>query len=225
MQKRRQDQDGLYRRPDSPYWWASYIDAGGRRVRRSTGTPERREAEAILAKWRVEAHRARHWNEQPSITFDELMVGFLKVSIHELRPSGYRRNIDAVRHLRGFFGGIELKALSASMIRAYIENRRSLGAASATINRELAVLSSAINYARREWDWEIPNPVSGRKLKEPEGRMRWITREEAANLIHAAESEVNAPHLARFIRLALHTGCRKRSCLGLNGPGSTSRGV
>ena len=23
------DQDGLYRRTDSPYWWASYVDASG----------------------------------------------------------------------------------------------------------------------------------------------------------------------------------------------------
>ncbi len=37
-------------------------------------------------------------------------------------------------------------------------------------------MSTAINYARREWDWDIPNPVAQRMLKEPEGRTRWISR-------------------------------------------------
>jgi integrase len=78
-----------------------------------------------------------------------------------------------------------------------------------------AMLSSAINYARREWEWSIPSPVTGRKLKQPEGRVRWITRSESEALIRAAESEPRAPHLADFIRLALHTGCRKRELLGL----------
>ncbi len=77
------------------------------------------------------------------------------------------------------------------------------------------MLSVAINYARREWEWDIPNPVRGRKLKEPEGRVRWITQDEARGLVRAAELETNAHHLPDFIRLALHTGCRKQELLGL----------
>ena len=37
----------------------------------------------------------------------------------------------------------------------------------ATINEEIGLLSAAINYAWREWDWECPNPVPGRRLKAP----------------------------------------------------------
>jgi integrase len=76
-------------------------------------------------------------------------------------------------------------------------------------------LSAALNYARREWGWEIPNPAQGRRLPEPKGRTRWLTRGEAAALIQAAESEPQAPHLADFIRLALHTGMRRGELLGL----------
>jgi integrase len=100
-------------------------------------------------------------------------------------------------------------------VRGYVEHRRVALVCNATINRELSVLSAAINYARREWEWEIPNPVSGRKLKEPEGRMRWITRAEAERLIHAAQFEPQAAHLPDFIRMALHTGMRKGELLGL----------
>lgn len=209
----KRDRDGLYKRNDSPYWWASYTDAGGRRTRRSTGTADRREAEAILAKWRVEAHRERHWDEQPPRTFDEVMLTYLQ------GPAATHRAADrsklAARHLYEAFSGTEMDAIGPADIRAYTDARLAAGAQPATINRELVLLSAAINYARKELGWEIQNPVSGRKLKEPEGRVRWITREEAEALIRAAEAEPKAPHLADFIRLALHTGMRRGEMLGL----------
>lgn len=100
-------------------------------------------------------------------------------------------------------------------VRSYIDGRRKDGAEPGTINREVGLLSAAINYARMEWDWDIPNPAQGRRLREPEGRVRWITQEEAGALIRAAESEPQAPHLADFIRLALNTGCRRDEMLRL----------
>jgi integrase len=56
---------------------------------------------------------------------------------------------------------------------------------------------------------------SGRKLKEPEGRVRWIGREEAGRLIAAAEQARRVPFLADFVTLALYTGCRKEELMGL----------
>ncbi|MEO5345831.1 MAG: site-specific integrase [Magnetococcus sp. YQC-9] len=108
-----------------------------------------------------------------------------------------------------------MSTFGAKDIRVYIEHRQEDGVKPATINRELTLLSSAINFARRELEWEIPNPVPGRKLREPEGRIRWITREEAQKLIKAAEMETQSPHLADFIHLALNTGCRRGELLGL----------
>ena len=72
-----------------------------------------------------------------------------------------------------------------------------------------------LNYAKREWEWDCPNPITGRKLREPEGRVRWITHAEAQALIRAAERVTQAPHLADFIKLALHTGMRRGEMLGL----------
>ena len=211
--RKSKDQDGLYRRGDSSYWWASYTDASGRRTRRSTGTSDRKEADALLAKWRLESHRERQWGEQPSRTFDDLMLAYLE------GPGADKRSRDRDRYsakrLFPVFTGRELHTLTPVDVRAYIDGRRKDGAEPGTINRELGLLSSAINYARMEWDWDIPNPAQGRRLREPEGRVRWITREQAEALIRAAESEPQAPHLADFIRLALNTGCRRDEMLQL----------
>ena len=214
MSKRKKDQDGLYRRPDSLYWWASCIDESGKRTRRSTGAKSRKEAEALLAKWRLDTHRVRQWEEQPTRTFDELMLAYLRVLEAEKRDM--ERIRCSLKRLYSHFTEQTLNDMRAANVRFYIDQRRMDGVSNGTINRELGLLSAAINYARREWDWDIPNPVSGRKLREPEGRVKWISRADAQALIRCAESERKSPHLADFIRLALHTGCRKGELLKLD---------
>jgi len=125
------------------------------------------------------------------------------------------RDIWSARHLTAKLTGRELQTLRPSDVTSYIADRRGAGASPATVNRELSLLSSALNWARRALDWDIPNPVQGRKLREPEGRVRWISQEEAARLIASAAAEPRAPHLADFIALALNTGCRSGELLGL----------
>lgn len=143
------------------------------------------------------------------------MVAYLEATQRFKRSSGRRRDLDSTQRLRVFFGGWNLSKLNAASIRGYISHRMQGNVGPATINRELCTLSAALNYARREWEWDVPNPVHGRKLREPEGRVRWLTREEADSLVEIAHQEANAPHLPDFIRLALNTGCRKGELLGL----------
>jgi integrase len=213
MPKRKSDQDGLYRRGDSPYWWVSYTDSRGRRTRRSTGSTDRREANRLLSKWKLEAHREQHWGEQRPHTFDEMMLAYLEETGNRKRSAD--RDIRIARHLYPFFSGRELESLTATDVHDYIVDRRKKAVKDATIRRELALLSSAINHARKWWDWNLPNPVIGRRPVQDKGRVRWLSRTEAAKLIEAAAGEPRAPHLADFIRLALHTGMRKGEMLGL----------
>lgn len=63
--------------------------------------------------------------------------------------------------------------------------------------------------------WVLRKTRRGRKLNEPEARIRWLTREEAQQLIATAGKEEKAQHLPDFIRLALNTGCRANEILGL----------
>ena len=201
-----------YRRKDSPVWWVSITGPDGKRIRRSTGTTDRREAEALEAKWKLDAYRARQWGEAPDPTFDELMLAYLKAT-ESKRSHG--RDVVSAKALYRHFKGRGMRSITAGDMRAYIARRQADGVGPATINRELSLLSAAVNYAVREWDCDLPNPATGRKLREPEGRVRWLTREEAAALIRAAETLGKAPHLADFIRLALATGCRSGELLGL----------
>ncbi|MCL1826326.1 MAG: site-specific integrase [Betaproteobacteria bacterium] len=203
----------VYRRKDSPVYWGSFTDASGERVRRTTGTTSRREAEALEAKWKLEAHQVKRWGAEPSRTFDQLMLEYTKATQAVKRSA--ERDGYTIERLAPFFTGRNLLALKRSDIRAYIDKRLSDGVANGTINKEIGLFSAAINYARRNWDWDIPNPAEGMRLKAPEGRVRSLTVEEAERLITEAERSRKSPHLADFIRLALNTGCRRGELLKL----------
>ena len=202
-----------YRRKDSAVWWASYADSSGQRVRRATGTTDRKEAQALEAKWKLESFRTTQWSEEPSRSFAELMVPYLKATATEKRSQERDRYI--VVRLREFFEGRDLRSLGPKDVRAYIEHRQATKVGPATINRELGLLSAALNWAKRDLEWQLPNPVMGRLLRAPEGRLRWLSREEADQLVAAAREQRRAAYLVDFLELALHTGMRRGEMLGL----------
>jgi integrase len=203
----------IYRRARSPFWYVAYTDAGGKRIRKATQTANRKEAAALEAKWKLEAHNQKHWGEAPTRTFDELMLRYLQETASTKRSAP--RDVASARHLYAAFTGRDMQAIGVPEVRSYITTRKEAGVTPATINKELGLLSAAINYARKEWGWVLINPAQGRRLKEPEARLRWLTRAEAAALLRAAATIPKANHLADFITLALHTGCRRGEMLGL----------
>ena len=212
MQKSKK-QEGLYKRGDSKFWWVSYVNESGKRTRRSTGTVNRKEAEALLSKWKVEVYEEKNWDIPKSVNFEEVMLFFLKET-----ASVKRSHRDDKLHARQWTKSLAGKVMQEPYpndIRLHIQRRINEGVGPATINRELALLSAAINFYNKEQMGNLPNPTVGRKRKEPENRTRWITYNEAKELIISARVARNASHLADFIILALHTGCRSGEMLGL----------
>jgi integrase len=50
----------VYRRPNSPKYYGVYTDPNGKRVRRSTGTTNRQDAQRIAQKWEADANAMKH---------------------------------------------------------------------------------------------------------------------------------------------------------------------
>jgi integrase len=85
----------------------------------------------------------------------------------------------------------------------------------ATTNRYLAVLSHACAVAEREWGWLADNPVRKvKKLKEPRGRVRFLSDEERTRLLEVCRG---SKHRCLYIVvvLALSTGMRLGEILSL----------
>jgi integrase len=219
--KRKRDQDGIFARPDSQYWWASFTDSRGRAARRSTGVrrdqdPDQLKAKAVRAQWLLEADTGRADAPQTSgqgHSFDELMLLYLG-QVTPAKRAGERDRFSAKR-LYPRFSGRVLETLCVADARAYVAGRAAEGAKPATVNKEVGLMSSALNWARRELEWDVPNPFQGRRQREPAGRNRWLTRDEAAALFSAARESGRAPHLTDFIRLGLNTGMRPGEMLEL----------
>ena len=105
-----------------------------------------------------------------------------------------------------------LNNLSKSHVSEYINSRRDDGVSDKTINKELSLLSTAIKHAQENWEWNLSNPISGKRLVELEGPYRFLSREEAkALIVEAGEGlPVGNGHLPTYLKdfiiLALHTG-------------------
>ena len=108
----------LFKRAGSAFWYSQYRDAGGKRVKRSTGTTDRREAGELEGKWRLEARQQRLWGTQPRFSFDDMMLRYLKETQGTKRSA--ERDAWTVKRLQPFFTGRvlnELKRADVALIR------------------------------------------------------------------------------------------------------------
>ncbi len=211
--------EGIYTRPGSPYWWAIYPNGRGGSTRRSTGLrcsddPQGLKAAALRAAWIADKDIERTGDGS---TFDDLMLLYLAQVTPTKRDP--KRDRYSSKELFPVFSGKRLSAIRAADVRGYIASRLAAGAAAGTINREIGLMSSALNWARKELEWDVANPWQSRRQREPHGRDRWLTHGEAERLMKAAETESRLkrwPWLRDFIRLGLYSGMRPGEMLWLD---------
>ena len=196
-------------------WWMSF-SYQGRQVRKSTGTSDRRLADAILSKVKVQIVEGNFFDrlEEQERTFGELMDRYERE--HIVKRASHRSFRGYVRRLRAFFGDRTLAEITPRLIVDYKNQRLSAGKAPATVNRELSAIRKAYNLAVREWEWCRSNPVSRVSMeKENNKRDRWLSDEEEGRLLDAC-----TPWLKNLVLFALCTGMRMGEILEL-----TWRGV
>ena len=197
---------GVYRRGDSRHWWIATTLPNGQRVRQSAGTEDRREAEALLAKLKVEAFRESNFGIKPQRSWQEAVVRYLSGKQHLRSIADVRR---ICRRLDPYLGELQLRETTGDVIWRITQGELKRGNQPATVNRYLATIRNLLRIARDEWQWIDVIPKI-RLLSGEAERDRWLTQEEADRLIAAA-----APHLKALIRFALATGCRAREITGL----------
>jgi len=199
-------ESGLYRRPDSGCWWIDVALPNGRRLRQSSGTTNRKEAEALVAALRVEAFKEVHFGIKPKRSWQEAVVRYLEVK-KSLRSS---RDVKRIcRILDPILGDKLLADIDGDVIWSATDCLSKRGIAPATVNRYLATVRAILRMARDEWQWITGFPKI-RLLAGEVARDRWLTREEADRLIACCSA-----HMVAIVRFALATGCRASEITGL----------
>src|SRR5258708_413500 len=81
---------GIYRRPDSPFWWINAVLPNGERIRQSAGTEDKRHAEALLAKLKLDVFREAHFGIKRTRSWQEAVVRYLtlKASLRSIEDVG-----------------------------------------------------------------------------------------------------------------------------------------
>lgn len=188
--------------------WLKYRDATGKVVRQSTGTDNLVEAKRLL-KLR-EGQAASGMVIAPRV--DKVTVAELAQDLREEYQANARRSADrlefSLAHVLPALGHVRAQTLTSAQVTGYVVARQAAGAASATINRELAALKRTLRLAaERE---KITRVAHVAMLNEDNARQGFFERSEL-NAVKAHLPEALRP-VAEFCYL---TGWRKQEVLGL----------
>ncbi|CDO36014.1 MULTISPECIES: tyrosine-type recombinase/integrase [Novosphingobium] len=189
---------------------------GGRERRRSTGTADGREAEAVLGAFLRERELSIR-PAGPARPNDYLIASALDLygTLHAPTAADPKRIAYAMVPLLTFWGEQTVDAITKQTCKAYRTWRKK---SDGTVRRELVVLKAALNFAHSEGRLTtVPHVELPAK---PEGRDRWLTQKEAAALLWAARSgrsDVRL-YLPLFILIGLYTGARRDAILSLRWP-------
>jgi integrase len=226
---RKQRTPWLGQEPNQNVWYIYWYDPNTGRVKRhSSGTFNRGEAETALGRFIIENAAA---SESSAIEPPEryLIVTALRWYLQErgaeLASSEFAAS--AVDRLMDFFGPrATVSSVTPQVLKRYANERKrkvrrfktkngetvvasDKPISSATIRRELAVLSASFNHAI-----ENGRLTSAPKVILPPqspNKTRYLEREEVERLLEACHE----PHLRLFVLLAINTGARKGALLEL----------
>lgn len=180
-------------------WWISFTTPSGKRIRRSTGTSDQKEAEELHDKLKAESWRIDKLGERPSYTWDDAGLRWLDETQHKRT---HKEDILKLAWMQQFLRGRSLAEITREEIAAIGEKKRK-AASAATANRFLALIRAILRRACADWEW-IDKVPKVRMYPEAKRRVRWLKPEEVGRLIQ--ELPVHQQDVVLF---ALATGLRQ----------------
>lgn len=186
-------------------WWIDFTTPAGQRFRRSAETGDKTQAQELHDRLKAEAWRVGKLSEKPARTWDEAAYQWLMESQHK-RTHG--EDMRKIAWLQSFFRGQPLETLTRELI-AQVGERKKQEASASTANRYLALIRAILRKAALEWEW-LDKPPTIRLYREPKRRVRYLTPDEAKQLLTALPA-----HLADMAAFSLATGLRQANVMGL----------
>ncbi|HDZ4927642.1 TPA: site-specific integrase [Legionella pneumophila] len=181
------------------FWWVD-ITYLGKRVRKSTKTKVKHEAQLFHDKILQELWKSKELETLPEKSWVDAVVRWLKESDHK------RSLITDKYHLAWldpYLRNKSLAEISDDLIEMIAQEKERTGVKPSSVNRVLELIRAILNRAHKEWKWlnSVPN-VRMRRFENK--RIRWLTKQEAKRLL-----EELPPHLKDMAWFTLATGLRQ----------------
>jgi integrase len=198
----------VFKRPDSEIWWITF-SRGGRRFRQSADTTRKQEAQALLAKLEHQAFEAQHFpaKRKAGLSVAGLRDKWLEAKAHKRSLRADKTRFETIVEHFGASTmvssilGDDVIRFAAELAATRVRGDRLMSTAS--VNRHLALLRSALRFASKQ-KWATGEALDAIELQpERNERDRICTREEFKKLIATRDGE-----LRLAIVIAFHTAMR-----------------
>lgn len=196
----------IFKRTNGKNWIIQVTLPNGKRIQHSSGTDNKQQAQELHDRLKAQLWREAKLGDKPKYSWEEAVIRWMSEQSHK------RSLIDDKRifnWLHDYLHGTTLESITKVKIEQIKQIKIDTGVTNATVNRMLALLRSVLNRAEKEWEWIDKSPHV-RLLPEEQGRVRWLTFEEAERLLAELPS-----HLAAMARFTLATGLRASNVSGL----------
>jgi integrase len=172
-------------------WWL-WGTLNGERIRRTTKTSVRAQAEEIKSKLERETHQRKVFGEASVATFREAATGYLKSGGSPLH----------IKALVDEIGDRRLIDISQGLVDDTAQKMKPKAAPATLIRQIYTPVLAVMNYAAAD---SLCPPIKLKKPKVRNKRTDWLTPEEAEQWIEAV---AHHPRLQSIVIFFLGTGCR-----------------
>jgi integrase len=209
--------------------WGYTLMVNGQQIRKYNAAWSKQDAHNALAARILDRHIPPAPAAAPVVTFKAMTERYVRE-----KEAAKKKNIRSDKHiivrlLAAFGETTPLTEITSPKITDYRLARLTMVSPKtrkrlepATVNRELQVLRGMLRMAASEDCGYLEKAPTVKMEKEPEGRLRFLTEDEAVRLLEecrkSAEHPIStnrSPRLHALVVVALHTGMRRGELCGL----------
>lgn len=182
MTKRERGSGGLFKMPNSRFWYGQFYDADGRPRRFSTHTDVKSEAAAVLRRMMSESERGLPFHgDVRKMVYEDLRKALLRNYAERGNKSleTYADGEETIWGLKAvdtYFKEKPVTKITTDSARDFAEQLTKAGAANGTVNRSLALLRRMLNIAHE--DGKLTSVPKIRLLKAGPSRKGFLPRDQ-----------------------------------------------